>query len=462
MRVWWAIILVLGLWAGAAHAEKRIALVIGNSAYRHVTPLTNPKNDAHDVAVKLKALKFEVIESLDADYRHLRSALQQFGRAAVGADIAMVYYAGHGIEVNKQNYLIPIDAKLKSDVDVEFETVDLDLLMRAVTPAKKLRVVVLDACRDNPFLQTMTRSLAATRSIGRGLAKVEPIGDTLVAYAAKAGSVAADGAGRNSPYAAALLKHLGEPGLEIGLLFRKVRDDVLARTSGQQEPFVYGSLGSEGFYFRKAPAAATSKPGAAPAPTASQETLFWQSVMSSKNPDEVEAYLERYPNGEFAGLAKARLRSLKAQAAKQRSVATQREKEMAEIRRRLAEQEKLRQQDAAKRRALEEKLEREKAERQRLASRSVPKGPETQLKLPAGFLTGEQIRQLFSGNTSRWEAKLSGRDARSTFWPDGRMSGEIIDFENTDEGRWSGTLRLGEAGRTNRKLLPRCPDVSAR
>ena len=146
----------------------------------------------------------------------------------------MVFYAGHGIEVDKRNFLIPVDARLLSDADVEFETVPLDLLSRAVERAKGLRLIILDACRDNPFAVAMQRS-GATRSIGRGLASVEPSGETLVAYAAKEGTVAADGEGRNSPYTTALLAHLEEPGLEVGLMFRKVRDAVVAvyrRTPG--------------------------------------------------------------------------------------------------------------------------------------------------------------------------------------------------------------------------------------
>ena len=164
----------------------------------------------------------------------------------------MVYYAGHGIEVDQRNYLVPVDAELGSDHDVEYETVPLDLVVRAAERASGLRLVILDACRDNPFAASMRRA-GTTRSIGRGLARVEPAGSTLVAYAAKGGTVAADGDGRNSPYTEALLAHLEEPGLEVGMMFRRVRDAVLASTRRRQEPFVYGSLSSEMVYLKAPP-----------------------------------------------------------------------------------------------------------------------------------------------------------------------------------------------------------------
>src|ERR671933_1615495 len=168
----------------------------------------------------------------------MTKALQSFAAQAVTADWAVIYYAGHGIEVGGANYLIPIDAALKTDRDVQFEAVPLDQVLASIEGAKKLRLVLLDACRDNPFVRQMTRTLAS-RSIGRGLAPPpEPEGGTLVAYAAKHGQVALDGAGQNSPFVSALLKHLESPGLEINMLFRFVRNDVLTATGRLQEPFI--------------------------------------------------------------------------------------------------------------------------------------------------------------------------------------------------------------------------------
>jgi uncharacterized caspase-like protein len=177
------------------------------------------------------------------------AALREFEREAEKADWAVVYYAGHGIEVGGVNYLIPVDAALKVDKDVQDEAVPLDRVLSAIESAKRLRLVILDACRDNPFVTSMKRSIAS-RSIGRGLAQIEPDGGVLVAYAAKHGQVALDGDGANSPFVDALVKRLETPGLDISLLFRQVRDDVLAATRRQQEPYVYGSLPGEVLSFR--------------------------------------------------------------------------------------------------------------------------------------------------------------------------------------------------------------------
>jgi uncharacterized caspase-like protein len=175
--------------------------------------------------------------------------LRSFSALAEGADWAVVYFAGHGIEVGGVNYLIPVDAKLTNDRDVQFEAISLDQIMTTVEGARKIKVVILDACRDNPFAAQMRRTVA-TRSIGRGLSRVEPEGASLVVYAAKHGQTALDGAGSNSPFADALTKRIAAPGIEISKLFRLVRDDVLEATAGRQEPFTYGSLpGREDFYF---------------------------------------------------------------------------------------------------------------------------------------------------------------------------------------------------------------------
>jgi uncharacterized caspase-like protein len=231
-----------------ALAEKRVALVLGNSAYKNVPQLANPVNDSAKIAATLKAAGFDVVDSRrDLPAAETRRALRDFADRARDADIAVVYYAGHGIEVDGSNYLIPVDAKLERDTDVYDEALSLDRVLIAIEPAKKLRLVILDACRDNPFTAAMKRT-SATRSIGRGLALVEPEGGTLVAYAAKAGQVAQDGDGENSPFVTALVRRIETPGIEIGKLFRLVRDDVLSATGRQQEPFIYGSLPSEDMF----------------------------------------------------------------------------------------------------------------------------------------------------------------------------------------------------------------------
>ena len=325
-----AALALLLLSAAPAWAEQRVALVIGNGTYAHAPSLANPLNDATDVGAALDRLGFKVTRIENAGYSELRRGLQQFALAASASEVAVVFYAGHGIEVDRRNFLVPVDARLLSDADVEFEAVPLDLLSRAVERARGLRLIVLDACRDNPFAAAMQRA-GGTRSIGRGLARIEPSGETLVAYAAKEGTVAADGEGRNSPYTEALLAHLEEPGLEVGLMFRKVRDAVLAETGGRQEPFVYGSLSSEGAYLAARPEP-KPEPEPAPAPvtvqggedpqnpdqdqvverriSAEKELLFWESVKDSEHAADFEAYLEQFPGGTYEALARNRLARL--------------------------------------------------------------------------------------------------------------------------------------------------------
>ena len=230
----------------AAHgqAEKRVALLIGNSDYAKVGKLPNPTRDVGAVETMLRAAKFEVVEAKrDLGAAAMRRALRDFSDKVRDSDIAVVFYAGHGIEVNGTNYLIPVDATLERDIDVEDESVPLDRVIQILEQAKRLRLIILDACRDNPFVRSMRRT-TTSRSIGRGLARVDVLtSDTLIAFAARAGSTAADGDGSNSPYTIALVKHLTTPGLDLRLALGRVRDEVLKTTANRQEPFVYGSLG---------------------------------------------------------------------------------------------------------------------------------------------------------------------------------------------------------------------------
>ena len=236
--------------APRADFGRRVALVIGNSAYKAVAPLANPRRDAETVAAALRGVGFQnVTVATDLTREKLLAALLAFAREAERADWGLIYYAGHGIELGGVNYLIPVDARLASDRDVELEAVSFNQALGAVERAGKLRLVLLDACRDNPFASQMRRTLA-TRSIGRGLASVEPEPGTLVVYAAKHGETALDGEGTNSPFVTALVQRLAVPGLEVRRLFDYVRDDVLALTRRRQQPFSYGSLpASLDFYF---------------------------------------------------------------------------------------------------------------------------------------------------------------------------------------------------------------------
>ncbi len=239
-------------------ADGRVALVVGNSTYAHIGRLPNPDNDAADMSAALRRLGFEVTTELDANRVELTEALRRFTRRSAGADVSLVFYAGHGIEMDGVNYLVPVDARLERDVDVRFETVTVDDLLVSTTGAS-LRLVILDACRNNPLARSMQRT-AASRTVSGGSfgdLNEDLLGDeTLVAYAAAAGTTAADGRGRNSPYTAALLEQLEQP-LEIGLLFRRVRARVLASTNGAQRPHEYHSLVGEHYLTRTLPGGAS-------------------------------------------------------------------------------------------------------------------------------------------------------------------------------------------------------------
>jgi uncharacterized caspase-like protein len=238
--------LIFSISTDAAWAGKRVALVIGMSAYKQVPQLTNPARDADAMTALFKKAGFDAVDNRrDLGISELRRAIRDFSATSQDADVAVVYYAGHGIEVDGANYLVPADARLASDFDIEDETISLDRVLRALDGAKRLKLVILDACRDNPFATSMKRTVAS-RAIGRGLAKVEPsMSDTLIAFAARAGAVASDGDGQNSPFATALVRNIAEPGLDLRIAFGRVRDEVLKATGNRQEPFVYGSLGGD-------------------------------------------------------------------------------------------------------------------------------------------------------------------------------------------------------------------------
>lgn len=292
------------LLSAAAFAETRVALVIGNSAYKSVNALTNPVNDATDLAAALGRIGFDVTLATDLDGSGMRSALRDFRNKADGADMALVYFAGHGIEIDKENYLIPVDADLETDSDVMFDTIPLDLVTEAVNGATTLRMVLLDACRNNPFLGQI-RVADSGRSIGRGLSPFEPTGGTLVAFSAKGGTVALDGNGRNSPFMKGLLANLEQPGLDVNLLFRKVRDSVLAETNNRQEPFTYGSLpGREIYLVPPVEVAEVAPPPAAPAPVVQapavgspEEEFAWSLIGEGTPVGQIQKFIQTFPRG---------------------------------------------------------------------------------------------------------------------------------------------------------------------
>ncbi|MCP3385186.1 caspase family protein [Bradyrhizobium sp. CCGUVB4N] len=299
-------------WTGAARAGDRVALVIGNGAYQRVPALSNPPQDANDLASALQRLDFKVTRLINGTGADMRRAFVEFGHAAEGASVAVVFYAGHGMEVGGENWLIPTDAELRSDADVESEAISLRSVNLQVSKAHQLGLIILDACRNNPFAAKMKRSLA-TRAVTRGLAPTEPTDNVLVAYAARDGTTASDGDGRNSPFTTALLKHIETPGLEISFLFRRVRDDVMTATKREQQPFVYGSLSKEEIYLKalSAPAAASTQ-GAPSAQTTAEDDQFWHSIQTSTVPGLYEEFLSRYPGSNHVWEARQRLVDLRA------------------------------------------------------------------------------------------------------------------------------------------------------
>jgi len=316
MRVVSAIVLALcSVWlcCQPAFAEKRIALVIGNSSYERVPQLSNPLNDATAMSEMFKRAGFDAVRlKLDLKANEMRRALRDFADEARDADIAIIYFAGHGLEIQGTNYLIPVDAVLERDSDAYDEAVSLERLLNAIEPARQLRVVILDACRDNPFKGIKRTTIA--RTLDRGLARVEPSGlasvepagtNTLIAFAAKAGSIAADGNSKNSPFTAALVKYLPTPGLDLRKAFGFVRDEVLKVTNNRQEPFIYGSLGGNDVALVPALTAPTVDPNAG-----AKEDYALASEIDAVG--AWDSFIRKYPSGFYSDLARAQREKLMA------------------------------------------------------------------------------------------------------------------------------------------------------
>jgi uncharacterized caspase-like protein len=302
-----AAILSMVLAPGCAFAEKRVALIVGNSTYQTVPQLPNPSRDASAVANMFKDAGFDSVEvKLDVGNLEFKRSIRKFEAMADQADIAVIYYAGHGLEISGTNYLIPTDARLASDRDADDEAIPLERLISSTDGARRLRLVILDACRDNPFVRTMRRErMAANRAIASGLSKVEPTStDTLIAYAAKAGSTADDGDGQHSPFTSALLKNLTVPGLDVRLAFGRVRDEVMKSTGNRQEPFVYGSLGGETM--------ALVPQIAKPADPEAGARVDYELAAQIGTREAWDSFLASHPTGLYANLARAQNNKLSA------------------------------------------------------------------------------------------------------------------------------------------------------
>lgn len=300
---------------GAAFAQSRVALVIGNDAYTAVPALANAVRDANAMSTAFKNLNFDkVTYATDLSYNGLSDALKKFSADADKADWAVIYYSGHGIEIGGKNYLIPVDAILKKDRDVDQEAIDLDRVLSTISGAKQLRLVILDACRNNPFANKMTRTIGS-RSIGRGLGQIEPEAGTLVVYAAKHGETASDGIeGQNGPLVTSMLQRMRDPELEIRRLFDFVRDDVMAATRNEQQPFTYGSLSArDNYYFTPQKPVEQNKIQTTMQPSLSAAAEAWMAIQSSTSIAVWEEFIRQYGATPYGAFAKARLAELKNQ-----------------------------------------------------------------------------------------------------------------------------------------------------
>jgi carboxyl-terminal processing protease len=303
-----------GLTARPAHAEPRVALVIGNSHYApEIGALPNPANDANLIAQALQQTGFQVIKVVDVDQKKMKRAIADFGDklAAAGADATgLFFYAGHGVQVRGTNYLVPLGADIDKEADVDIESVSADTVIQQMEFANnRVNIIILDACRNNPMARSM-------RSVQRGLAPMDAsqaAQGTFVAYSTAPGQVAADGTGKDSPYSIALAKIIVQPGIGIEEVFRNVRAEVMGATDKKQIPWDSSSLTAP-FYFKGGSAVAAqpiapSQPAATPA-NSQLDSQYWTAISNSKKPGDYQGYLKQFPNGTFAPLARSRLADL--------------------------------------------------------------------------------------------------------------------------------------------------------
>jgi hypothetical protein len=314
-----ASLIFMAFTASAANAEKRVAFVVGNGAYKNVAQLPNPPVDAKAMAGVLRNVGFEVVEGTNLTRDKMTEKLLDFGKKAQGADVAVFFYAGHGIAISGTNYLLPVDADIKSEMDVKLgAAINIDLTLDQTMSDAKVKLVFLDACRDNPFAAKI-KSNSATRSVavGAGLAEMKSGEGTLIAFATGPGQTALDGQeGTNSPFTRALIANITTPGVEIQQAMTKVRAQVNEETNKGQLPWGHTNLiGSVYLNPAAAPAANTAAATSAPvavaaAPGSDVELEFWRSIKDSNKPEELNAYLSSYPNGQFKSLALSRIASL--------------------------------------------------------------------------------------------------------------------------------------------------------
>ncbi len=318
MRMFFCLLLALVAgtagWIEPASAQKRVALVIGNSAYKHTPTLSNPRNDATDVAAALAGFGFEIVEGYDLDKAGMDRTVRAFATALQGADSGVFFYAGHALQVQGQNYLVPVDAELSAAAALDFEMIRLDLVQRAMESHARTNILFLDACRDNPLARNLARSMGTrSTSIGHGLASMEAGVGTLISFSTQPGNVALDGSGRNSPFAGALVRNMRASTDDLGTLLIAVRNDVIKATGNKQIPWEHSSLTGR-FYFNPAGQTASRTPSAPGAPR-DEAADAWAAAKDTASTAVLEAFIKRYEASFYAELARDRLKALQSREA---------------------------------------------------------------------------------------------------------------------------------------------------
>ena len=306
----------LMLGAVSASAERRVALVMGNSNYEHVPVLPNPQNDARAIAAALERLNFDVVLALDVTRQTMAQPLSTFSQKLNGADVGLFFYAGHGLSFEGHNYLVPVDATAENHIQVKFEMTAIDQIAEEMARSVRLNIVMLDACRNNPLAERLERSLGGSRSasVSRGLSVMNPVGqESSIVFATAPGDVAADGAGSHSPFTKALLDHIEMPGLTIEAVFRNVRRDVRMATTNKQLPEMWHRLENTFYFNGQSPTAgappvlpqARQNGASRNAYSAEDDRLYWESVKDLGDPALLQSYIEEFPNGRYVAIAKS-------------------------------------------------------------------------------------------------------------------------------------------------------------
>jgi uncharacterized caspase-like protein len=381
-------VLAVGLFARASASEQRVALVIGNGGYRSVPELRNSRNDADDISEQLKRLGFAVIDGRDLDRSAMQAALSRFAQRLRGSEAGLVYYSGHGLQINGQNFLVPVDLKMDGGLFTPFEMVKLDDVIEALSYTDGVRLLVLDACRDNPFANVLAQN-KGSRGAGmtRGLAKIERSQGMLIAYSTQPNAVAADGNGRNSPFTGALVREMQVPGLEVATVFRRVAVNVNRETGGAQTPELSVSL-LQDFYLNPQ----------------ESDVSAWQKLGPSASVTDLKTFISRFPTSVMVDAARARLEAIENANERERLA-----REYAEKERRLRQE--LETAEAGYRKATSELAERrEREERERLANAKASVPPAAASPAPAGGNAGS-VPEIATRDDNAREQRLKEQAA---------------------------------------------------